>query len=69
MIKRLLNFLQHGFPDLVKFTEKGLGTMAAIWPSTEGLTLNTCFMKFHQKLGIVYRPISLYCKPVKCSEN
>jgi hypothetical protein len=30
MIKPLLNFLQHGVPDQVKFREKGLSTMAAI---------------------------------------
>jgi hypothetical protein len=39
MIK-LLNFLQHGFQG-VKFPEKGLSTMAAIWPSTE--TVNMTF--------------------------
>jgi hypothetical protein len=34
MIK-LPNFFTAWVSDLVKFPEKGLGTMAAIWPSSE----------------------------------
>jgi hypothetical protein len=35
MIKLLLNFFTAWVSDLVNFPEKGLSTMAAIWPSTE----------------------------------